>query len=541
MAKLENVKVIEATDGEITKVEHEGTMFNKAEGEPQAGDLVYATTRISDTKADSFYEVVEDKKDPFEGTAIIDESGDRCFTQFPGSVRFKKEAESRERSVNVGDKIRITDPHPLSTHRYRRGDVFTVKYYHPEDDVHYEHIYVEGVSVAILSDEFEVIEEEDKEEELIRHKGKTYRNLGADKDTQAGDLVRFYDSYFYESTIGGKLYEVVGRDRYYDESGDLLDVNGWEGYKTREVFRQVDDEDELRKQFSPGDKVRLLNGGGGFPLHGFKDGEEYEVVDVNYDHGEHSPVDSIELRGGALGGGHGYALPSQLELVMPSEKAGQADFEEGDRVVALPSADEEYFVTNSRMLLGEVVEVFRDIIEVKVLRHEKDYYEGDLYNVKKEHYRKATEDEISVHMGQEEEDSLKIGDKVRITDTASYILHRNQRTGTIIGYSAFDRGDFRVEIDNYGDSLGFFIEELTKLEEDDCKNREYQEGDVVRVTEDHADGSRNKAGDIGIIKNMVDAVTFEVLVEGRESGSGMWHGPKSVELVAKAEDRADLF
>src|SRR5699024_8656452 len=113
------------------------------------------------------------------------------------------------RPIKVGDKIRIINPHPTSSHRYKRGDVFTVKYHHPEDDVHYEHIHVEGVGVPILTNEFEVIEEEDKEEELIRHKGKTYRNLGAVKDTQSGDLVRFYDSYFYESTIGGKLYEVV--------------------------------------------------------------------------------------------------------------------------------------------------------------------------------------------------------------------------------------------------------------------------------------------------------------------------------------------
>src|SRR5699024_1437953 len=109
----------------------------------------------------------------------------------------------------------------------------------------------------IIQEEFEVIEDIEEEEEIIRHEGKTYRNLGAVKDTQAGDLVRFYRSFYYESTIGGKLYEVDDQDRYYDESGDSLDIDGWGGYENREVFRLVEDEEE--DDLKVGDRVEIVD------------------------------------------------------------------------------------------------------------------------------------------------------------------------------------------------------------------------------------------------------------------------------------------
>src|SRR5690625_1088132 len=146
MAKLENVKIIEATGGEITKVEHGGISYVKAEGEPQVGDLVYSTLRVSDTEPDSFYEVVECKT--FLEDAIIDEEGDSCMTEFPGSVRFKKEEET----VKPGDKIRITDP-VLSEGRYGKGDVLTVEDVDEDGDVYTEEL---GRRI-IIQEEFEVI------------------------------------------------------------------------------------------------------------------------------------------------------------------------------------------------------------------------------------------------------------------------------------------------------------------------------------------------------------------------------------------------
>lgn len=56
---------------------------------------------------------------------------------------------------------------------------------------------------------------------------------------------------------------------------------------------------------------------------------------------------------------------------------------------------------------------------------------------------------------------FKVGDRVRILDGCPYILTESQLTGEIIGRTTKTRGDWKVHLDNYGSSLGFYERELS--------------------------------------------------------------------------------
>ncbi len=97
MAKLEGVKTLDMVGGQITKVEYNGAVYEKVEGDAKAGDLLYIThtTSASDTLANEFYSVVDDPDDG--GIAYIDEEGDECNVDgwnSPDSNVFRKVSES---------------------------------------------------------------------------------------------------------------------------------------------------------------------------------------------------------------------------------------------------------------------------------------------------------------------------------------------------------------------------------------------------------------------------------------------------------------
>ena len=60
--------------------------------------------------------------------------------------------------------------------------------------------------------------------------------------------------------------------------------------------------------FKIGQKVRLVDGGGGAALNGFKDGKEYEIVDFD----PFGVDDCIKI---GCSGLHGYASPDQIETI----------------------------------------------------------------------------------------------------------------------------------------------------------------------------------------------------------------------------------
>ncbi len=92
MAKLEGVKTLDMVDGQITKVEYGGAVYEKVEGDAKEGDLIYTTERDEDTLANEFYEIVPD--DRYGGITFFDEAEDECDIHLTFYKTFRKVSES---------------------------------------------------------------------------------------------------------------------------------------------------------------------------------------------------------------------------------------------------------------------------------------------------------------------------------------------------------------------------------------------------------------------------------------------------------------
>jgi transcription antitermination factor NusG len=138
---------------------------------------------------------------------------------------------------------------------------------------------------------------------------------------------------------------------------------------TSKHFRKATDEEVAQAKaelefatFAEGDKVRLISGGGEYPLSGYENGKIYTVKSPKYHLGKTFGY-KVQLTGGSVA--HGYAKPKQLEKVTAEElaqtKAEQkwakigrkpGEFKKGDivRVVECTGAHE----------IGEIVELAED-------------------------------------------------------------------------------------------------------------------------------------------------------------------------------------
>jgi transcription antitermination factor NusG len=130
---------------------------------------------------------------------------------------------------------------------------------------------------------------------------------------------------------------------------------------TNEEVAQAKEELEFAN-FAEGDKVRLISGGGEYPLSGYENGKIYTVKSPKCRHDKTFGY-MVQLTGGSSA--HGYAKPKQLEKV-PAEELAQAkaeqkwakigrkpgEFKKGDivRVVECTGAHE----------IGEIVELAED-------------------------------------------------------------------------------------------------------------------------------------------------------------------------------------
>jgi transcription antitermination factor NusG len=134
-------------------------------------------------------------------------------------------------------------------------------------------------------------------------------------------------------------------------------------------FRKATDEEVAQAKaelefanFAEGDKVRLISGGGEYPLSGYENGKIYTVKSPKHHHGKTFGY-MVQLTGGSAA--HGYAKPKQLEKVTAEElaqtKAEQkwakigrkpGEFKKGDivRVIKCTGAHE----------IGEIVELAKD-------------------------------------------------------------------------------------------------------------------------------------------------------------------------------------
>jgi hypothetical protein len=215
--------------------------------------------------------------------------------------------------------------------------------------------------------------------DYLGEKFELFEKVGGEETLKFGDYVvplKSADDDYVITNTKMKLGKVVEGD--VDCCDDIRievvahenDIEVGKSYSvTSEHFRKATDEEVAQAKaelefanFVEGDKVRLISGGGEYPLSGYENGKIYTVKSPKCHHGKTFGY-MVQLTGGSAA--HGYAKPKQLEKVTAEElaqaKAEQkwakigrkpGEFKKGDivRVVEYTGAQE----------IGEIVELAED-------------------------------------------------------------------------------------------------------------------------------------------------------------------------------------
>lgn len=415
MAKLTGVKTIDMVNGEITKIAYDGVEYAKVEGKTKTGDLI---------------------------------------------LRIERD----ERWARVGDFFTVKDD---SYYVDNEGD-----YEHFTPDLFNNFRKITADTTPTLEAVAEKVDAIDKRVSALE---------GADRPEEplkAGDYIEIDTSEYDIDITEGKAYQVLedfGRLYFVDDDGDERFAPINDG-----AYTKVDaPKTSSFENFQKGDKVRLISGGGDFPLRGFKNGETYEVV-RNYcerSNGRHIQV---------LGDIYGYALPEQLEKVtepaqtiehngaeytLVSRKAQPGD------VVVLTKTGGDIFTT------GKPYEVLDG---VKIQSGMKcDLYKDDLGRTESTVLvyapaQKLKNGDYAVVLGGEIE-SLAVGDVVEI-----------------IRDSPGRAFDYRTRRVSDGETELFDAEQLRKATDAEvaAAQPKPKTGDIVVITA-NTNNSKNKVGDIG--------------------------------------------
>jgi transcription antitermination factor NusG len=215
--------------------------------------------------------------------------------------------------------------------------------------------------------------------DYLGEKFELFEKLGGEETLKVGDYVvplESADDEYGVTNTEMKLGKVVEGD--VDCCDDIRieviahekDIEVGESYSVNSKhFRKATDEEVAKAKaelefanFAEGDKVRLISGGGEYPLSGYENGKIYTVKSPKLHHGKTFGY-MVQLTGGSAA--HGYAKPKQLEKVTAEElaqaKAEQkwakigrkpGEFKKGDivRVIEDTGAHE----------IGEIVELAKD-------------------------------------------------------------------------------------------------------------------------------------------------------------------------------------
>lgn len=170
----------------------------------------------------------------------------------------------------------------------------------------------------------------------------------------------------------------------------------------------------------------------------------------------------ITLKDGSVfeGTAKEYAeLAKLVEGIAETEECNTPNFEVGDYVVALPSADEKYNITSTEMGLGEVSDVQDDFIDIKIVAHsECKGCVGDILPVESKYFRKATDEEVAKFKN---EYIPKEGDVVVITGNTNGSINKVGDIGRV-GERLGSEG---VQVHVPGKPNGLFGGNYTKFEE----------------------------------------------------------------------------
>ncbi|MBX6360523.1 MAG: hypothetical protein IRZ03_10650 [Acidobacterium ailaaui] len=264
----------------------------------------------------------------------------------------------------------------------------------------------------------------------VEYNGEIYEKV--DGPAQKGDLLRVNVEELSDIDKGD-FFEVVNRGRYYDNDEGERDANySWPaGYLSyfRKISVQPSLADRVTKLESRVDKLEGKTDDGyrlvtdreprvgdyvkfdEAPRSYLTAGKYYEIEDFKF--GDPIIIDDD---------GNEYdTFGDEFEVYekVPAIKETVNNISVGDYVVALPSADDCYRITNTNMKLAEVRERLSErLISILVISHKDEYSVGDYLTVSEKHFRKATEDEIQAALKPKERPTE--GDFVKVIDKKGY-------------------------------------------------------------------------------------------------------------------------
>lgn len=350
MAKLEGVKVLDMINGQITKVEYDGEVYEKTGEEVAEGDLFQLLDghRVIGGEVGAFYTTEK----YHDGDIVIPtvRTGNATLTHENGwGVAFRKVTPTIE-EVNA--------------------------------------------KVDSLAERVKSLEEENPE--VIEHDGKQLRKV--DRKCETGDYVRF-PGLNLEGTINGKLYPVINGDEYRDEDGSVLKVYGWESScPNPEIFEVA-----VTQTFREGDRVKALADG----ESGDIETGEIGVIEYTEAGAKGDPYSvSVETDDGV----QDYFRPQDLELVTASEiKIGDYVVPTSKNRYTITSAPE---MKLGKVVDGHIC--VQDDIRVEIVAHVDTDHIGDSFSVNSKYFRKATDEEAKFAKIGREPGEFKKGDIVRL-------------------------------------------------------------------------------------------------------------------------------
>jgi len=188
----------------------------------------------------------------------------------------------------VGDRVRVTNLRQPRDWEVKVGDVFQVAIVDRDGDV-----YVSGDNARLLvQSEVEKVEEEVKVKEF-----------------KVGDKVKvLVQGSFGSEAEKGRIYTIETVD-YDDRSLELEELPAFDQW----VYMS-DVEIVSGSSYKVGDKVKLISGGGSYPLSDFSNNKEYTILELNHFH-EKGRLIQLKNIEGVSGASVGYARVDQLELV----------------------------------------------------------------------------------------------------------------------------------------------------------------------------------------------------------------------------------
>lgn len=226
------------------------------------------------------------------------------------------------------------------------------------------------------------------------------------------------ESGFYHEYKKGEIVEILEQS----SSGNCLCKND-EG---KIQYIQPSNLELVAQAFKSGDKVKLISGGNRYPLHGFTNGNEYEVTAAPDAHKHHSGKNLFQITGGTgFGGERGFASAAQL-LASPSPIA---KFKAGDKAV-LTSVDT---ITLNGFASG-------DVVTVEEVTHNGREFRNTVTKGPEVGY--ASESQLELKIGEEvTAKDLKVGDVIVLVD----------EDGVLPSWWTAGKEYKIVNIDQYGD------------------------------------------------------------------------------------------